>query len=159
MHCLWKNAVQNITLMVPACSSNQITPWYQFSLKSDKVNIFSMEAILKKNGWLEIKFNSMIMFVSSNYLYILIFIEIRQSLDFCDMVAAILKKNGGSEIKFHSTIVFSTSKTTYSNLNYLSSYYTFWAIKSQSGKIRKNSIKRAITPTPFHGSAWNLHSR
>ena len=44
MHCLRKYATQNIALMVTSCSSNQITPWYQFSLKSDKVNIFSMAA-------------------------------------------------------------------------------------------------------------------
>ena len=44
---------RHIALMVPSCSSNQITPWYQFSLKSDKVNILSMAAILKKKmaGW------------------------------------------------------------------------------------------------------------
>ena len=32
-----------------------------------QINIFSMAAILKKNGWLEIKFNSAIMFAASNY--------------------------------------------------------------------------------------------
>ena len=41
---------RHIALMVPSCSSNQITPWYQFSLKSDKVNILSMAAILKTRG-------------------------------------------------------------------------------------------------------------
>ena len=136
MHCLRKNAARNKTLIVPLCSSNQITPWYQFSLKSDKVNIFHISAILKKYGWLEIKFDSTIMFAASNYPKISIFIEIGQSLHFCDM-AAILKKNGGSKIKFDCTIMFTISKTTYSNLNYLSSYYTFWDIKCQSGKIRK----------------------
>ena len=46
----YKNAAQNIALMVPSYSWNQIIPWYQFSLKSDQVNILSMAAILKKNG-------------------------------------------------------------------------------------------------------------
>ena len=52
IHCQRINAARNKTLIVPSCSSNQFTPRYQFSLKSDKVNtcnIFPMAAILKKN--------------------------------------------------------------------------------------------------------------
>ena len=112
----------------------------------------------EKKCVLEIKFDSTIMFITSNYPKISIFIEIGQSLQFCNM-AAILKENGSPEMKFNSTIMFTTPKTTYPNLNYLSSYYTFWDIKCQSGKIRKNSIKRAITHTSFHGSSRKSHSR
>ena len=68
-----------------------------------------MAAILKKNGRLEIKFDRTIMFTTSNYPKISIFIEIGQSLQFCN-IAAILKKNGTSEMKFDSTIMFTTPK-------------------------------------------------
>ena len=68
----------------------------------------------KKCG-LEIKLDSTIMFITSNNPKISIFIEIGQSLQFCNM-AAILKENGNPEMKINSTIMFTTPKTTYPNI-------------------------------------------
>ena len=79
-------------------------------------------------------------------------------LIFRDM-AAILKKKWRLGKVFDSTIIFATPHTTYSSWNDLSSYYTFWDIKYKSWKIRKNNLKRAITPTLFHGSSRKSHSR
>ena len=65
-----------------------------------------------------------------------IFIEIGQSLQFCDM-AAILKKNGTSEMKFDSTTCSPHQK------QHITIWITFLAIipfldiKWQSGKILK----------------------
>ena len=146
-------------LIAPLYLAHQITPRYQFSLKSDKVNILAIWQPFWKI-WRRLKFffNCTIMFVTRNHPKISIFIEIGQSRHSRDL-AAILKQNGSSLKKFESTIMLTTLKTTYSNLNCLSSYNTFWDIKCQSWKIQKNGIKRAITPTSVHGLPRKLHSR
>ena len=141
---------------LPACEKMQLETklwWYhyvpQIKLPHDinfhwnptKLTFSIFQPFWKKNGWLEIKYHSTIMFAASNYPKISIFIEIGQSLHFCHL-AAILKKNGGSKIKFDCTIMSTISKTTYSNLNYLSSYYTFWDIKCHSWKMRKKRHKK-----------------
>ena len=54
-----------------------------------------MTAILEKNGGSEQNFNGTIMFATSNYPKISIFIEIGQSWHFREMAAILEKKNGG----------------------------------------------------------------
>ena len=97
----WKKMVaRNKILMVPPCSPHQYTPRYQFSLKSDKVEFFAIwQPFWKKNGGSEQNFDGSIMFATSIYPKISIFIEIGQSWIFCDM-AAILKKKWWLGTKF-----------------------------------------------------------
>ena len=145
--------------LTPSCSPHQITPRSKFSLKSDKVDISWYGGHFgKRDGGSDFFSDIFIMFATSKHPKISIFIAIGQSWQFHDM-AAILKKNGGSEKNFNSTIIFASRNTTCSSWNYLSSYYTFRDITCQSWKIRKNNIKRAITPTSFHGSSRKSHSR
>ena len=89
---LKKMVAWNKISMVPSCSPHQYTPRYQFSLKSDKVEILATwQPFWKKNGGSEQNFDGTIMFATSIYPKISIFIKIGQSWNFCNM-AAILKK-------------------------------------------------------------------
>ena len=95
-----------------SCSPHQITPRSICSLKSDEVGHFAiLRPFWKKNGGSEFFFYFTIMFATSMYHKISIFIEIRQRWHFCDM-AAILKKNGDSENFFVSIVMFNKPNTT-----------------------------------------------
>ena len=62
-----KMVARNKISMVPSCSPRQITPRYQFSLKSDKVDIFAKwQPFWKKNGGSVNNFNSTITFPTQN---------------------------------------------------------------------------------------------
>ena len=77
-----------------------VTSRYQFSLKSNQVEIFAIwRPFWKKNGGSEQNFDGTTMFATSIYPKISIFIEIGQSWNFCDM-AAILKKKWWLWTKF-----------------------------------------------------------
>ena len=97
---LKKMVAWNKISMVPSCSPHQYTPRYQFSLKSDKVEILATwQPFWKKNGGSEQNFDGTIMFATSIYPKISIFIKIGQSWNFCNM-AAILKKKWWLGTKF-----------------------------------------------------------
>ena len=126
-HSEKKLTTQKKISKVPSCPPHQLTPRYQFLLKSDKVVILqygghfekkleaprslnpspsyqsitvcSHKHCMKESCGSKNKFDSTMMFGTSNNLKISIFIEIGQSWNFCDM-AAILKKNGGSKEQF-----------------------------------------------------------